>query len=118
MGTRRWQPVARPRGHGAGTEDPARREVHPWATTGSPPNRDVLRAIGVHQHLTMAFTGAGCLVAVVVALLWEVAGLGGIDLVLALRGTLLIVATLARSVPYRNRVTGYAGVRPDAGRRR
>lgn len=80
-------------------------------------NRDVLRAIGVHQHLTMAFTGAGCLVALVIALLWDVVDLSEIELGLALLGTVIIAATLARSVPYWNRVTAYAGVRPDPGSR-
>jgi hypothetical protein len=71
-------------------------------------NRDVLRAIGVHQPLTMLSTAVGCGLCFAGALLYDVAGLGQARVVVALAASVAMVATILRSIPYANRVAAYA----------
>jgi hypothetical protein len=81
-------------------------------------NSGVLRAIGVHQWLTMVFTGAGGVLAIGIGLLYDVAGLARAGTVFALAGTVITAAMLLRSIPYWNRVTTFAEVRPATRPRR
>jgi hypothetical protein len=75
-------------------------------------NRDILRAIGVHQSLTMVSTAVGCGLCWGAALLYEAAKLGQARAVIALAASLAVVVTVLRSIPYWNRVKAYAGLRP------
>jgi hypothetical protein len=79
-------------------------------------NHEVLQAIGVHQQLTLVFTGAGCVSALGVAALYDVGGLHRASTVVALLGTVLIVAILLRSIPYWKRVTAFSRVLDDGPR--
>jgi hypothetical protein len=76
-------------------------------------NRDVLKAIGIHQPLTIVSTAAGCGLCLAAALLYDVAGLGQVPAVVALAASLLMVVMIVRSIPYAQRVTRYADLGRD-----